>query len=47
MNWYDDYPHIGYDLDGSKIMKPAKGDEVSCAVNDRSYSGNMGEDINY
>jgi len=29
MNWYDDYPHIGYDLDGTKIMKPAKGDEVN------------------
>ena len=28
VSWYDDYPHIGYDLDGRKIMKPAKGDEV-------------------
>jgi len=28
LSWYDDYPHIGYDLDGTKIMKPAKGDEV-------------------
>ena len=32
MNWYDDYPHIGYDLDGTKIMKPAKGDEVSYSM---------------
>lgn len=32
MNWYDDYPHIGYDLDGTKIMKPAKGDEVNCIM---------------
>ncbi|CAG8438502.1 14022_t:CDS:10 [Ambispora leptoticha] len=28
MEWYDDYPHIGYDMDGKKIMKPAKGDEL-------------------
>ncbi|KAG9301386.1 hypothetical protein G9A89_018058 [Geosiphon pyriformis] len=28
MKWYDDYPHIGYDIDGKKIMKPAKGDEL-------------------
>jgi len=32
LSWYDDYPHIGYDLDGAKIMKPAKGDEVSYTV---------------
>lgn len=28
MNWYDDYPHIGYNLQGKKIMKPLKADEV-------------------
>lgn len=28
MEWYEDYPHIGYDIDGKKIMKPAKGDEL-------------------
>ncbi|CAG8673562.1 7591_t:CDS:10 [Funneliformis mosseae] len=28
MEWYDDYPHIGYNIDGKKIMKPAKGDEL-------------------
>jgi ribosome biogenesis protein ERB1 len=28
LEWYNDYPHIGYDLDGKKIMKPAKGDEL-------------------
>ena len=22
VNWYDDYPHIGYDLDGKQIRKP-------------------------
>lgn len=28
MQWYNDYDHIGYDLDGRKIKKPAKGDEL-------------------
>ncbi|KAJ1344983.1 hypothetical protein BSLG_000498 [Batrachochytrium salamandrivorans] len=28
MEWYDDFPHIGYDIDGKKIMRPAKGDEL-------------------
>ena len=28
MEWYEDYPHIGYDLDGKKIVKPLKGDQV-------------------
>ncbi|ORZ29022.1 NUC169 domain-domain-containing protein [Lobosporangium transversale] len=28
MHWYDDYPHIGYDINGKKIMKPATGDEL-------------------
>ena len=28
MNWYADYPHIGYDLEGKKILKPARGDEI-------------------
>lgn len=28
MEWYDEYPHIGYDVSGQKIMKPAKGDEL-------------------
>ncbi|KAJ3356866.1 Ribosome biogenesis protein 1 [Allomyces javanicus] len=28
MEWYNDYPHIGYDLDGKKVMKPAVGDEL-------------------
>lgn len=42
MNWYDDYPHIGYDLDGTKIMKPAKGDEVDkLTINKRTHNGNV------
>ena len=27
-NWYDEYPHIGYDLDGKRIHKPRRGDEL-------------------
>ena len=29
MEWYRDYSHIGYDIRGMKIAKPAQGDEVS------------------
>jgi ribosome biogenesis protein ERB1 len=28
LEWYDDFPHIGYDLDGKKVMKPATKDEL-------------------
>ncbi|KAI9139255.1 NUC169 domain-containing protein [Paraphysoderma sedebokerense] len=28
MEWYKDYPHIGYDIDGKKVMRPAIGDEL-------------------
>ncbi|XP_048576752.1 ribosome biogenesis protein bop1-B isoform X2 [Nematostella vectensis] len=28
VEWYNEYPHIGYDLTGKKIMKPATGDEL-------------------
>lgn len=28
MNWYDDYPHVGYDWDGKKIIKPERGDQL-------------------
>lgn len=28
MEWYEDYPHIGYDINGKKIMKPAQGDDL-------------------
>jgi len=28
VNWYDEYDHIGYDLDGKKIRKPKRGDEL-------------------
>eukprot|EP00300_Choanocystis_sp_HF-7_P020323 c20566_g1_i2.p1 GENE.c20566_g1_i2~~c20566_g1_i2.p1 ORF type:complete len:735 (+),score=149.69 c20566_g1_i2:35-2239(+) len=29
LSWYDDLPHIGYDLDGNKIMRPSGGQEDS------------------
>ena len=28
VEWYDDYPHIGYDWSGNAIIKPKKEDEV-------------------
>jgi len=28
MNWYDEYPHVGYDWDGKKIIKPERGDQL-------------------
>lgn len=28
MEWYRDFKHIGYTVDGKKIIKPKKGDEL-------------------
>ncbi|CAO1615846.1 unnamed protein product [Jaminaea pallidilutea] len=28
LEWYDDLPHIGYDVEGRKVMRPARGDEL-------------------
>ncbi|KAF5393838.1 hypothetical protein D9757_000208 [Collybiopsis confluens] len=28
MHWYDDLPHVGYDMDGKTVLKPAQGDEL-------------------
>jgi len=28
VEWYNDYPHLGYDLDGKRILKPATADEL-------------------
>nr|ODN95001.1 ribosome biogenesis protein ERB1 [Cryptococcus depauperatus CBS 7855] len=28
MEWYDDLPHIGYDVNGRKIYRPLQGDEL-------------------
>ena len=28
MHWYDDLPHVGYTVDGKKVLRPARGDEL-------------------
>ena len=28
IKWYDDYPHLGYNWDGQRILKPEKGDQL-------------------
>ena len=28
MHWYDDLPHVGYDINGKKVLRPARGDEL-------------------
>ncbi|KII95777.1 hypothetical protein PLICRDRAFT_97306 [Plicaturopsis crispa FD-325 SS-3] len=28
MHWYDDLPHVGYDVNGKKVLRPARGDEL-------------------
>ncbi|KAL4265650.1 Ribosome biogenesis protein ERB1 [Pleurotus pulmonarius] len=28
MHWYDDLPHIGYDINGKQVLRPARGDEL-------------------
>ncbi|KAI0229296.1 Ribosome biogenesis protein erb1, partial [Massospora cicadina] len=33
MHWYDDYPHIGYTVDGKRIFKPATKDELDRFLN--------------
>ena len=32
LEWYDDYPHLGYDLDGKRLAKPLKRDGVRPAL---------------
>ena len=33
IQWYDDYDHLGYNLEGSKIRKPAPGDKLDAFLN--------------
>ena len=33
MHWYDEYEHLGYNLDGVKINKPKRGDELDNFLN--------------
>ncbi|TFY72476.1 hypothetical protein EVG20_g512 [Dentipellis fragilis] len=28
LHWYDELPHVGYDINGKKVLKPARGDEL-------------------
>lgn len=28
MHWYDDLPHIGYNMNGKQVLRPARGDEL-------------------
>ncbi|XP_076049207.1 ribosome biogenesis protein bop1 isoform X2 [Oratosquilla oratoria] len=28
LNWYNEYPHLGYDVDGKPILKPVRGDKL-------------------
>lgn len=32
MSFYDSYPHIGYDINGKKIMRPAKGEALDALL---------------
>ena len=32
LEWYDDYPHLGYDIDGKSQPKPVTVDEVGVAM---------------
>jgi ribosome biogenesis protein ERB1 len=36
LKYYDEYPHIGYDINGKKIMRPAKGEALDPQGLDRS-----------
>jgi len=41
VNWYDDYEHIGYNLDGKRIRKPKRGDELDAFLR-RMEGGDAG-----
>ena len=32
LSYYDEYPHIGYDINGKKIMRPAKGEALDALL---------------
>jgi ribosome biogenesis protein ERB1 len=32
LKYYDEYPHIGYDINGKKIMRPAKGEALDALL---------------
>ncbi|CAG8501390.1 818_t:CDS:10 [Diversispora eburnea] len=41
MEWYNDYPHIGYNINGKRILKPAKGDELDKFLDNNSLQQNV------
>ncbi|RKP19791.1 BOP1NT-domain-containing protein [Rozella allomycis CSF55] len=46
--WYEEYPHIGYDVDGKKIMKPATADELEkflAKMDDPKYWRTIHDDV--
>lgn len=32
LRWYEDYDHIGYNVEGKKIMKSTNGDGIDNAI---------------
>jgi ribosome biogenesis protein ERB1 len=32
LTYYDEYPHIGYDINGKRIMRPAKGEALDALL---------------
>ena len=39
MHWYDDLPHVGYDINGKRVLKPARGDELDKFLKNADDSG--------
>ena len=43
LSFYDEYPHIGYDINGKKIMRPAKGEALDSLLDSievpKGYTG--------
>ncbi|XP_062595610.1 ribosome biogenesis protein BOP1 homolog [Saccostrea cucullata] len=33
LEWYREYPHIGYDIEGNRLLKPKKGDQLDEFLN--------------
>ena len=33
LEWYKEYPHIGYDIEGNRLLKPQTGDQLDEFLN--------------
>ena len=44
LEWYDDFDHVGYDLEGRKIMRGARKDELDALI-DRFDNPDAGRTI--